>query len=96
MPTVPLADMNVFSILLWSGVLIVLAGGAFFGVKALTQWMREEQDQPLGVGFTLSDLRQLHKSGQMSSEEFEKAKAILLAAAQKPNVTPKSTDRPPL
>jgi len=96
MPMLPLADVDVLSILFWSVVLIVIVLLGFFGVKALHKWMNNQDVENLGAGFTLSDLRQLHKSGQMSSEEYEKAKSILLAATHKPAATPKSTDRPPL
>ena len=40
-------------------------------------------DETSGTGFTLSDLRQLHKSGQMSDAEFERAKAKVVEAARK-------------
>src|SRR3712207_8783046 len=35
------------------------------------------------AGFTLADLRQLHKSGQMTDEEFEKAKSKVVEAAKR-------------
>ena len=34
-------------------------------------------------GFMLSDLRRLHKEGQMSDEEFERAKARVIEAAKR-------------
>jgi len=43
----------------------------------------QEPDPPASAGFTLSDLRQLHKSGQMSDEEFERAKAKVVEAARR-------------
>ena len=36
-----------------------------------------------GTGFTLSDLRQLHKAGKMTDREFELAKAKILEAAKR-------------
>ena len=36
-----------------------------------------------GTGFTLSDLRQLHKDGKMTDREFELAKAKILEAAKR-------------
>jgi len=42
-----------------------------------------QPDETSGTGFTLSDLRQLHKSGQMSDAEFERAKAKVVEAARK-------------
>jgi hypothetical protein len=65
----------------WVLVLLVtiLAGAA--GVAALRRWAhRGDEGSP--IGFTLSDLRQLHKSGQLSAEEYERAKAVVLEAAK--------------
>jgi hypothetical protein len=35
------------------------------------------------TGFTLADLRELHRSGQISEEEFNRAKEKILAAHQR-------------
>ena len=73
---------NTTSIVVWSLLLIGLIVAGW-----LTVWQvrrRLQRDETLGnAGFTLSDLRQLHKSGQMSDEEFEKAKARVLDAARR-------------
>jgi hypothetical protein len=37
-------------------------------------------DTTTGDGFTLSDLRRLHKEGKMTDGEFESAKAILIGS----------------
>jgi len=42
-----------------------------------------EPDESSGTGFTLSDLRRLHKSGQMTDAEFERAKAKVVEAARR-------------
>jgi len=96
MPFHVLADLEILSVLMRSVFVLLAIAGAFWGVRFLVKWMKTDDIADIGAGFTLSDLRRLHKSGQMSSEEFEKAKAILLAAAQKPVEGPNSTDRPPL
>jgi hypothetical protein len=42
--------------------------------------MREDGDhEPLGMGFTLADLRQMHTDGQLSDEEFDYAKRKMTA-----------------
>ena len=70
------------SIIVWSLLLIGLIVAGW-----LTVWQvrrRLQKDEPLGnAGFTLSDLRQLHKSGKMTDEEFERAKAKVLDAARR-------------
>ena len=67
------------SIIFWSLILIGLIVAGW-----LTVWQvrrRLQRDDTLGnAGFTLSDLRQLHKSGQMTDEEFERAKARVVDA----------------
>ena len=39
-------------------------------------------------GFNLSDLRRLHKSGQMSDEEYERAKAVIVGGLKVPPPKP--------
>jgi hypothetical protein len=53
----------------------------FGALAAYRKWMRAD-DTPTGPGFTLGDLRKLHKEGKMTTEEFEKAKAILIGSAK--------------
>jgi hypothetical protein len=89
----PTSERGIGEVLLWA---IVLIGTivALFGVVALyRKWMNRD-DTTTGPGFTLSDLRRLHKEGKMTAEEFEKAKAILIgsvkSAADKPREGPRT------
>jgi len=66
----------------WSFVLIALLVGGFFAISKLRQWLKEDDAPVSGVGFTLSDLRQLHKQGQMTDAEFERAKAKIIGGAK--------------
>ena len=66
----------------WSLVLICLLLGGFFAISKLRQWLKEDDTPTAGIGFTLSDLRQLHKQGQMTDEEFERAKAKIIGGAK--------------
>jgi hypothetical protein len=66
----------------WSLVLICLLVVGFFAISRLRQWMRDDEMPAPGIGFTLSDLRQLHKQGQMTDEEFERAKAKIVGGAK--------------
>jgi hypothetical protein len=70
----------------WSLVLIVLLVGGFFAIARLRQWMKEDDSDVGGdvpaTGFTLSDLRQLHKQGKMSDAEFERLKGMILGSAR--------------
>lgn len=67
----------------WSLVLICLLVGGFFAISKLRQWLKDDDDVPgPTIGFTLSDLRQLHKQGKMSDEEFERAKSLIVGNAK--------------
>jgi hypothetical protein len=59
---------------------LILVG--FYAVVRVKRWVTKPDDVP-AAGFTLSDLRSLHRNGKMSTEEFEKAKAAIVAAAQR-------------
>ena len=64
----------------WTPVLVgclVLIVVVVLGLVVVS-WMKRRMqaaDEPVPAGFTLSDLRQLHKAGQITDEEFERAKA---------------------
>ncbi len=69
-------------ILIWSMVLMGLLLVGLFVVVRLKKKLTQAELPGASGGFTLSDLRQLHKSGKMSDEEFEKAKARIVMAAK--------------
>ena len=77
-----LADLPVSSIIKLSLLLVALIVVGWVTVWQVRRRLTKP-DETSGVGFTLSDLRQLHKSGQMSDEEFERAKAKVVEAAKK-------------
>ena len=67
----------------WSLLLIVLVVAAFFAVVRLRQWLKEDQavgEKP--IGFTLSDLRRLHRDGKISDAEFERARSKMVDAGK--------------
>lgn len=60
-------------------VVIVVAG--WFAIARIRSWMRggvEAED-----AFSLDQLRKLHRSGQLSDEEFERAKATIIGAVRR-------------
>jgi hypothetical protein len=67
----------------WTLVLIVIVIIGFVGAIQVKKWARND-DEAGGENFTLSDLRRLHKAGKMTAEEYEKARAAIVALAQKP------------
>ena len=108
MPPIPFtlaqqADQSTGGALIWSIVLIVALLLLFGGIVLYRKWMNAD-DTTTGEGFTLSDLRRLHKEGKMTDGEFESAKAILIgslkaAAAKSAAATPSGqgprTQQPP-
>ena len=92
-PYVPSATMNPFIILGQSAnpldiavgvfLLIVLLVGGFFALMVVKKWSKDEEESDSDIGFTLGDLKKLHKNGQMSDEEFEKARVQMIAAIQR-------------
>jgi uncharacterized membrane protein len=65
------------SILIWSLVLMGLVIAGFVLVSWVRNKLREPDDAASG-GFTLGDLRDMHRKGQLSDEEFERAKQRLI------------------
>lgn len=77
------AEQNVVSILIWSGVLMGAVALLFAAVIWVKRWARDEQpDIRAGSGFTLADLREMHRRGQITDEEFERARAKIVASAR--------------
>jgi hypothetical protein len=49
----------------------------------LVMWLRKrlyQPDEPTPAGFSLADLRQLHREGKLTAEEYERAKAKMTAS----------------
>jgi hypothetical protein len=66
----------------WALVLVGVVLVGFYAVVQVKRWVTKP-DEPAGAGFTLSDLRALHRSGKITTEEFEKAKLAIVEAAQR-------------
>jgi hypothetical protein len=69
-------------IIWWSLVLIAFLVLGFYAVAKVKQWAKRPDDES-ATGFSLGDLRALHKAGKLSTEEFEKAKALIVEAAKR-------------
>jgi len=55
----------------------VLVGLTFWAIR---KWVtRSGQDDGVATGFTLAQLRQLHRDGELTDEQFASAKAALIA-----------------
>lgn len=72
-------------ILQWLGVLLVVAAViAVAGLIARRLLLpRKDDDQAaVGAGFTLADLRQMHRDGQLTDEEFAAARGRMVAQSR--------------
>ncbi len=70
----------VFACLLLVILVLALAYGVFWLRRQY--WGSDDGGIP-SSGFTLADLRELHRSGRISQEEFDRAKAMIVAAHQR-------------
>lgn len=87
-----LGSFDPSAIIFWS--LILMA--AILLLFVLVIWIKrrvQQPDQGQPFGFTLDDLRRMHEQGQLSEEEFERARtrlrAKLKSAVAKPQEPPK-------
>lgn len=82
MPMPPASD--VASTLFYALLILVLATAvglvAYAVRKRLTQ--PDEPDAGVGLGFTLADLRAMHRAGEIDDAEFARCKAKMLAHAR--------------
>lgn len=77
-----LGEVPIGSILTYSLILLALIFAGWITVWQVRRRLTRP-DETSGAGFTLSDLRQLHKSGQMTDAEFERAKAMVVEGARR-------------
>lgn len=71
------------SIVFW-GIIIILIIVVGLLIVFFVKKMLLSDDSPAHPAFTLSDLRQMHKSGKMTAEEFERAKAKIIGTTTAP------------
>ena len=71
------------SILIWSFILIALVVVGFLGALYVKKWTAQVEEPDDGAGFTLGDLRRLHKEGKITGDEFEKASVQMISATRR-------------
>jgi hypothetical protein len=87
-----LTEENSRNVIIGSVILVVILLIFFAGVFFYRKWMKAD-DTTTSTGFTLSDLRRLHKEGKMTDGEFESAKAILIGSLKKAEAKPPAGPR---
>src|SRR3982750_749977 len=70
------------AVIFWSLILFGLIVGAFWAVVVIKKRVMDDEEEGGGEGFGLGELRQLHRAGQLSDEECEKAKAALVVTGK--------------
>ncbi|MCC6423016.1 MAG: SHOCT domain-containing protein [Phycisphaerales bacterium] len=69
-------------VIVWSLVLIGVIIILFVAAAWVKRWAARNADTGPVSGFSLSELRRLHQSGQLSQEEFERAKEKIVQSAR--------------
>lgn len=69
-----------FPMIFWLVLALILAV-LLIGMLALLvrYWLTRRQDSGGAIGFTLADMRRMHREGLISDEEFEATKAKMIA-----------------
>lgn len=89
-----LAAANDFTpIFLWSLVLIGVVILLLVAAVWVKRWAGRHEDLGPVTGFSLSELRLMHQNGQLTQEEFDRAKDKIVQAAR--TVASKPTGKPP-
>lgn len=70
-------------VIFWSLVLMGVLIALFVVTIKIRRWSNQTTQDTAGQGFTLSSLREMHRQGQISDEEFERAKARIVAGARR-------------
>lgn len=76
-----LGPSSMHRVFLISLLLLGLVLAAYVLISLVRRKLLDEQPEA-PAGFTLPDLRQLHKEGKISDEEFERAKSRIISATQ--------------
>jgi hypothetical protein len=73
---------SVASVIIWSAILLIILILAFAVYSRFKKWMTEVE-APAATGFSFSDLRELHRQGKLSAEEYEAARLRMVASAKR-------------
>jgi hypothetical protein len=84
-PSLPLAEASIAAAIFWSMVILGLLVVGMMAAIRLRRKIKQEEDVTAApaAGFTLSDLRQMHRAGHITDAEFERAKEKVVLAAKK-------------
>jgi hypothetical protein len=72
---------SVISVMMWSAATLVVIILCFVGYSHLKRWMQQPEEAG-ALGFGFSDLRELHRQGKITDQEYETARQKMLGAAK--------------
>jgi hypothetical protein len=73
------AANDLSSVFVWSFVLIAAVIAGFILVAWAKRRLKADDEPAAPAGFTLADLREMHRAGQITTEEFERARSKMVA-----------------
>lgn len=71
---------NIFSIVVWSAVFIALLVAGFAVVVAVRRYFRGSDEPTGGPGFTLGELRRMHRDGTINDQQYEKLRQHIIGS----------------
>ena len=81
------------SILWWLAVIIGIVVVTIVVALWLRRRLQVADEEPAPIGFTLGDLRRMHRDGELSDAEFETARAAMIARSKADVDRPKPAPR---
>lgn len=88
--TQPHSDTSLF---IWGGVLMFIAIIGLSAVLAIKRYYSRPDQSTPKMGFTLKDLEQMRLEGKLSDQEYDRAKARMIASVRAPRETPPESPR---
>jgi hypothetical protein len=81
--------------ILWAvgGLVLLIVVGTFIILRIRRSMQEDEPPAVGGTPFTLHDLRQLHKAGRLSDDEYEAARARIIAMVSRESEADSPEDR---
>src|SRR5215210_6612608 len=66
----------------WSIVVLIFIVLGFVAIAWVRKWLKEDDIPSGGTGFGLGELRKMHARGELTAEEYERARSKMSAAAK--------------
>lgn len=83
-PLVPRELSSASDLLLPIGLFVVALAFGWFLLRRLARWLRADDPPAAAAGGFMSQIRELHRRGELSQEEFEVIKSRLTARIREP------------